>query len=137
MMVCYNWEMTSVKQKILIVEDDESIRQAIAIGLTRSGFEVEQANDGEEGLRCALELHPDLILLDLRMPKKTGQEMLDELRTDEWGADVPVIVLSNADDNLDIFLATKDGRTSYAVKSSMELEEIIKLIEFRLGKSKK
>lgn len=126
--------MTSVKQRILIVEDDEPIRQAITIGLTRSGFEVEQAKDGEEGLERALKLHPDLILLDLRMPKKTGQEMLDELRQDKWGADVPVIVLSNADDNLDIYLATKDGRTSYAVKSSMELEEIIKLIEFRLGK---
>lgn len=129
--------MVSVKQRILIVEDDEPIRQAIAIGLTRSNFEVEQAKDGEEGLERALELHPDLILLDLRMPKKTGQEMLDELREDKWGADVPVIVLSNADDNLDIYLATKDGRTSYAVKSSMELEEIIKLIEFRLGKKSK
>lgn len=128
--------MTSVKQRILIVEDDEPIRQAIAIGLSRNGFEVSEAKDGDEGLKTALELHPDLILLDLRMPKKTGQEMLDELRTDKWGAEVPVIVLSNADDNLDIYLATKDGHTSYAVKSSMELEEIIKLIKFRLGKKK-
>lgn len=126
--------MASVKQKILIVEDDEAIRQSISIGLSRSGFEVIEAADGEEGLSSALKAHPDLILLDLRMPKKTGQEMLDELREDQWGAEVPVIVLSNADDNLDIFLATKDGRTSYAVKSSMELEDIIKLIKFRLGK---
>lgn len=126
--------MASENQKILIVEDDEPIRQAIAIGLSRNGFEVIEAKDGEEGLAQALKVHPDLILLDLRMPKKTGQEMLDELREDEWGKDVPVIVLSNADDNLDIYLATKDGRTSYAVKSSMELEEIINLIKFRLGK---
>lgn len=126
--------MASVKQRILIVEDDEAIRQSISIGLSRSGFEVTEAKDGEEGLKSALKIHPDLILLDLRMPKKTGQEMLDELRSDKWGAEVPVIVLSNADDNLDIFLATKDGRTSYAVKSSMELEDIIKLIKFRLGK---
>lgn len=124
----------SVKQKILIVEDDEPIRQAIAIGLSRNGFEVSEAKDGEEGLKSAFKVHPDLILLDLRMPKKSGQEMLDELRADKWGVNVPVIVLSNADDNLDIYLATKDGRTSYAVKSSMELEEIIKLIKFRLGK---
>ena len=122
------------KQTILIVEDDEPIRQAIAVGLERNGFEVVQAADGEEGLKLALEQKPDLVLLDLRMPKKTGQEMLDELREDEWGVEVPVIVLSNADDNLDIYLATKDGRTSYAIKSSMELEEIIKLIKFRLGK---
>ena len=126
--------MASVKQKILIVEDDEPIRQTIAIGLSRDGFEVSEAKDGEEGLKLALKTHPDLILLDLRMPKKTGQEMLDDLRQDEWGANVPVIVLSNADDNLDIYLATKDGRTSYAIKSSMELEEIIKLIKFRLDK---
>jgi DNA-binding response OmpR family regulator len=126
--------MASDKRTILIVEDDEPIRQAIAVGLERNGFEVLQAVDGEEGLKTALAEHPDLILLDLRMPKKTGQEMLDDLREDKWGADVPVIVLSNADDNLDIYLATKDGRTSYAIKSSMELDEIIKLIKFRLGK---
>lgn len=126
--------MVSEKQRILIVEDDEPIRQALTIGLSRSDFEVIEARDGEEGLKLALSDHPDLILLDLRMPKKTGQEMLDELRQDEWGSQVPVIVLSNADDNLDIYLATKDGRTSYALKSSMELSEIIKLIKSRLSK---
>src|SRR5690348_8520907 len=92
---------------VLIVEDDTLISEAIGEGLKRAKIDSMSANDGIEGLKVAHKHHPDLIILDLIMPNKNGHEMLDELRSDKWGATVPVLVLTNASDNLDIFLATK------------------------------
>lgn len=126
--------MTEDTKTILIVEDDELTRQALEEGTKASGFDVLGAADGEQGLKLAKEKHPDLILLDLMMPKKDGHEMLKELRTDEWGANVPVLVLTNAGDNLDIHLATTEGATGYAIKSDVKLEEIVSLINKHLEK---
>lgn len=117
---------------VLIVEDDELIAEALAEGLKRAKVKVTHAADGVEGLEKALKTHPDHIVLDLMMPKKNGHEMLAELRQDEWGADVPVTVLTNATDNLDIYLATQHQNTNYAIKSSMTLEDIVKTIKNRL-----
>lgn len=115
-----------------MVEDDELIAEALSEGLKRSGAKVSQAADGAEGLDKALKDHPDHIVLDLMMPKKNGHEMLAELRQDSWGANVPVTVLTNATDNLDIYLATQHQNTNYAIKSSMKLEDIVNTIKNRL-----
>ncbi len=119
---------------VLIVEDDPQIAEALHDGLEGAGFKVMTAANGEEGLKAALKNHPDLILLDLMMPVKNGHELLAELRKDKWGAKVPVTVLTNATDNVDIFKATQQGNTNYAIKSSMKLEDIIEMIKVRIAK---
>ncbi len=81
--------------KIAIVEDEAAIRRMYALKLKFSEFEVCEAEDGEHGLVIIKEHQPDLILLDLRMPKMNGDEMLRELRATEWGEKIPVIILTN------------------------------------------
>lgn len=81
--------------KILIVEDDVQIRQIYEFKLQNSGYSVELAHDGESGIEAAERFTPDLILLDLRMPVMNGDEMLERLRAEQWGADIRVIILTN------------------------------------------
>lgn len=81
--------------KILIVEDEAALQLMYKFKLENSGFTVAIAGNGQDGLRQAEHFLPDLILLDLRMPIMTGDEMLAKLRQTEWGADMRVIVLTN------------------------------------------
>jgi two-component system alkaline phosphatase synthesis response regulator PhoP len=124
--------MPEKRPTVLIVEDDELIAEALSEGLTRAKVKVLTATDGEAGLETALKSRPDHIILDLMMPKMNGHEMLAELRRDKWGAHVPVTVLTNATDNLDIYMATQHQNTHYAIKSSMTLEDIVKTVKNRL-----
>ena len=130
----YNAAMPKKSHTVLVVEDDKLIAEALSEGFKRSDIKVSLAVDGVEGLNKALKEHPDHIVLDLMMPKKNGHEMLAELRQDDWGANVPVTVLTNATDNLDIYLATQHQNTYYAIKSSMKLEDIVKTVKSRLPK---
>lgn len=81
--------------KILVVEDEASIRDLYALKLEREGFQAFTAINGEDGFQKAQELKPDLILLDLRMPVMTGDEMLLKLRETDWGSEIRVIILTN------------------------------------------
>jgi DNA-binding response OmpR family regulator len=83
------------KRKLLIVEDDRSIADLYLFKFELAGYEVRSAYDGLEGLKAAEEFLPDIILLDLRMPVMNGDEMLEKLRSKEWGADMRVIILTN------------------------------------------
>lgn len=85
----------SQKQKITIVEDEPAICDMYKMKLTLQGFDVSVAQDGKEGLRVIKENKPDLILLDLRMPVMSGDEMLEKLRQTKWGADIRVVILTN------------------------------------------
>lgn len=116
------------KKKILVVDDDENLRTVLVDKLTASGFEVVGAVDGEEGLKKALEWHPDAILLDVMMPKMNGWEMLDKLRADAWGKTVRVIMLTAADATPDVAHALKRGIREYLVKTSYNLEDIVKML---------
>lgn len=80
---------------VLLVEDDEAIAELYRARLLQDGFRVSIARDGEEGLRLATSLRPDLIYLDLRLPKLGGLEVLRELRKSPAGASVPVVILTN------------------------------------------
>lgn len=120
---------------ILIVEDEKMIRDVLHLELVRQGFVVFEAIDGEEGLKISLKEHPDLVLLDLAMPKVEGMDMLRGLRNDEWGKSVPVIILTNLpsgdeERNRDI---TELEPTYYFVKTEKKMEEITDAIKDRLG----
>ncbi|MBV9100973.1 MAG: response regulator [Candidatus Dormibacteraeota bacterium] len=81
--------------RVLLIEDDEATADMYRLRLTTDGYEVLTASDGEEGLRRAAEDHPDLIYLDLRLPKLDGFEVLERLRADPRTETIPVVILSN------------------------------------------
>lgn len=117
------------KRKILIVDDDDSLRNALKDKINQEGFDALTASDGEEGLKIGIKEKPDLILLDVFMPKINGIKMLKKLREDEWGEHVPVLLLSNDDDPEHIRETLKDNATDYLIKSDWGLEDIIKKIK--------
>lgn len=107
------WE----KKKVCIIDDDPHLREIYFTKFTQEGFQVVVAVDGEEGLRCIRETRPDIILLDLQMPVKNGIEVLQELDTDEVLSKIPVIVLTNID-NEDAFKEVGKFETRfYLIKS--------------------
>lgn len=87
--------MGNRETKILVVEDEPSIQHMYKMKLELAGFEVETADNGKQGLEAAEKFKPTLILLDLKMPEMTGEEMLEKLRETDWGANIRVIVLTN------------------------------------------
>lgn len=81
--------------KIAVIEDEHAIAQMYKMKLELSGFQAHVAGNGQEGLELIQEFVPELILLDLRMPIMSGDEMLEKLRSTDWGAKVRVIILTN------------------------------------------
>ena len=120
--------------KILFVEDEPSLQKAISELLTQEGFEIFSAIDGEEGLEMAKKEKPNLILLDLILPKKDGFEVLKELKADSELKDIPVIVLTNLEGMGNVEKALELGATTYLVKANYELEDVVTKIKDFLGK---
>ncbi len=113
--------------KILIVEDEESMLDALADKFAREGFPRPlTARDGESGLAIALKEHPDLLLVDILMPKLDGLTMLKKIREDEWGKTAKAIILTNldtTDEMLGTVAATEPSY--YLLKSNWKIEDVI------------
>ncbi len=124
-------------KKILIVEDEDSLRLALSNKLEKNGYFVSQAKDGVEGLNMALVNQPDLILLDIAMPRMDGFSMLDKLRENNWGKKVKVIILTNFDaDDEKMSKVIKDQPSYYLVKNNNTLEQIIEKVQELLSQPK-
>lgn len=117
------------KQKILIVEDEATLQKALQDVLTQENYEIISALDGEVGYNLAVEKNPDLILLDLILPKKDGFTVLKELKTNQKTANIPVIILTNLEGADDIQKALDLGATTYLVKANYELDDILDKIK--------
>ena len=115
------------KKKTLLVEHEESMLDVISDYLENQEFTTLTARDGEEGLGIALKEHPDLILLDILMPKMDGMIMLKKLRLDEWGKKAPVIILTNVSPSANSVINSvlQNEPAYYLVKSDVELEGIV------------
>lgn len=124
---------TSAK-KILIVEDESMLLEALSDKFTQEKFTVFKATNGDEGLTVALKEHPDLILLDIIMPQMDGITMLDHIRKDQWGATVPVFMLTNVNDSKSISEAMKYKVHHFFVKADMDLAEIVNEANRTIGK---
>jgi DNA-binding response OmpR family regulator len=129
-----NFNMTKTKNKILIVDDEESLSEALRVKFELDGFEVFIAKDGEEGLDIAMNKKPDIILLDIIMPKMDGLTMLKYLRTSDSGKSIPVIVLSNLSDDEKIAEALATGSHDYLIKSDWKIEDVVKRVKEKLGR---
>ena len=117
---------------ILLIEDEGALQKTLGDVLSKEGYKILAALDGEVGARLAKEKTPDLILLDLVLPKITGLEVLKQLRGDEETKDIPVIVLTNLENLEDIQRATDLGATTYLVKSNYELQEVVQKVKTAL-----
>lgn len=121
------------KKKILVIEDERAILELFANQLEDKDITVLSAKDGKEGLLLALKDHPDLILLDLVMPKMDGITMLKKLRSDTWGSIVPVIILTNLINNSSRCAAEKYNAVGFIVKTDLKLENFIPEVKKRLA----
>ena len=121
---------------ILVVEDEAPMAMALGDKLESEGFTVLKAADGKTGLTMALEHHPDLILSDLKLPEMDGMEMIRELRTDSWGKDAKVIILTNISDVSKIEEAMVHGTFFYMVKGDTSMAEVVEKVRSQLGLSK-
>lgn len=116
-------------KKILIVEDDSSLRELYKIKMEDEGFEVDTAKDGEEGVEKIRENKPDLVLLDLMMPRKNGFSVLEEVKGDNSCCTIPIIALSNLNSGNDINLVKKLGAIEYLVKSKTSLSNLVNIVK--------
>jgi len=113
-----------MNKRILLIEDDRILRKACETSLVKRGFVILTASNGAEGIRQAKELLPDLILLDMRMPKMTGAETLAALKQNEKTRAIPVVILSNSSSEEGIQSAETLGAAGYLVKASLSLREL-------------
>ena len=122
--------MEQNKKNILLVDDDPLIIRMYQNRLTKDGYVVNTASHGEEALIQVMKKKPDLILLDIMMPKMNGVETLKRLKEEEKTRMIPVIILSNLGDNpRDIEAAKKLGALDYLVKANITLKELSKRIK--------
>lgn len=118
---------------VLIVDDDVELSNVLIEKLQQVGLGTLYAKDGKEGLKIAFESHPDIILLDMLMPKMNGLEMLIELRNDKWGKDVEVILLTVLDDVESLSQAMEEHSFEYLIKTDWKLDEIVGKIKSKLS----
>ena len=121
--------MEGKKTKILIVEDEEILLTALSEELKQEGFEVAGAKDGVEGVEKAVSEKPDLVLLDLVMPRLDGIGALKQMKDNPAIKDIPVVILTNLSDYDKVSDALSLGAMDYLVKANYRLEELVNKIK--------
>ena len=116
-------------KKILHIEDEVGLQKTLASFLEKAGFKVVGASDGELGLKVLDEEKPDLLIVDLILPKKDGFEVLETIRSKEATKNLPVIVLTNLEEKYDIERAMAYGVRAYLVKANYKPEEIVEKVK--------
>ncbi len=116
-------------KKILFIEDESALQKTFGEILTIEGYEMVSALDGETGLKLAQTEKPDLIILDLVLPKLHGFEVLQKVKANKEIKDIPVIVLTNLETMADVEKAIELGAMTYLVKANYSLEEVISKVK--------
>lgn len=126
----------SKKIKILVVEDDSTLNKVLVNALKEKKVDVLSATNGEEGLKKTFQEKPDLILLDIMMPVMDGMTMLKELRKDEFGKNVFVIILTNAEPSGELIdeASRYPYVSSYLMKSEFGIQEVVQIALNKLKK---
>jgi len=129
--------MSNKKQKILMIEDDKFLRKIYRDKLTRAGFVFIEATNGIEGANKIISEKPDLVLLDLILPRKNGFDVLIDMKRNLNTKNIPVIILSNLSQELDIKRGLSFGAEDYLVKTDISLSEVVDKVRGWLVKTKK
>ncbi len=117
-----------VRPKICVIDDDADLREIYLLNLNRENFDAVLAKDGNEGLSIIREHKPDAIILDLQMPNKNGFEVLAELSTDRDLKTIPVVILSNADDQESFKKVGQFETHFYLVKALTNPQKVVKIL---------
>ena len=125
--------METTQKKVVIVEDDDHISKVYEIKFAKEGIKTVIARDGEEGVIVITAEKPDMIILDLMVPKKDGFAVLEEIKKNPELANIPVIVLSNLGQKVDQERALALGANEYLVKVNQPIQEIIDKVKAYLG----
>ena len=125
----YHQSMT----KIAIIEDDPVISQMYRTKFETNGFDVQLANNGKRGVALVEEFIPDLILLDLQMPEMGGAEALEIIRKNEWGKNIPVIILTNMGEEESPKKIRELGIHSYIVKANLTPKQVVERVKGALN----
>lgn len=120
--------------KILFIEDEPALQKALGDFLRSHGYEVLSALDGEQGLAEVRRAHPDLVLLDLILPRLHGLDILQAMRDDPLLSAIPVVILTNVESSESVERAVELGAKAYLVKTDYALEEVLAKVQSVLGK---
>jgi DNA-binding response OmpR family regulator len=126
--------MSDESVKVLLIEDDVRVRELYELVLKMDEYQVITAETGEEGLEKARSEQPDLIFLDIRLPGMNGLEVLEVLRQDEQTSAIPVVILSNLDDEKTVSKGVSLGALEYVVKSRITPQDLSKRVKDIGGK---
>lgn len=123
-----------MNKKVLIVEDEEALLKALSDGLSNKEFDVFTAKDGVEGLEAALKEKPNLILLDLLMPRMDGITMLKKVRETggDWGKKVKIVILTNLEDQEKLASAVENQVYDYMIKTNWNIADVLKKVRVEL-----
>ena len=116
-------------KKILIIDDEEPIRNLYSYKFKISGFEVKSADNGRNGIKLTQEFNPDIILLDLMMPEMNGEEFLKEIRQYDWGKDVKVLILTNIGKDEAPAILRILNISGYVVKANHTPQQVLGIVE--------
>ena len=121
-----------LNKKVLIAEDEPAMLSALADKFEQEGCVVIQAQDGQIALDCAVKERPDIILLDILMPKMNGMEVLDKIRKgSDWGSKVPIVILTNVAPTETITTGVIENKPSlYLIKVDWKLSEVVQKIRY-------
>lgn len=125
---------TTRGRRVLIIEDDTFLRELISQKLSKEGYSIIEAIDGEEGVKKTKEEKPEIILLDLILPGIDGFEVLSQIKGDQTTSSIPVIILSNLGQKEDIERGLKLGAVDYLIKAHFTPGEIIEKVKTVLGR---
>lgn len=129
---CYNYRITNfqIMNKILLVEDDRILAKLYQVKFQKAGFDAQLAFDGQEGLDLMKSFGPDLIILDLIMPKVDGIAFLEKVRENPElaGRGTPILILSNLGQESDIKKATELGAKDFFIKADISLEQMVEKV---------
>lgn len=123
----------TTQKKVLVVEDEMYLRIPLAEQFKMAGFAVFEGKNGLEGLEKALAEHPDIIVLDVMMPKMSGTEMFEKLQQDPRGRDIPVLILTNSVERDFVKDVLGSNMPEYMVKSDWDIADIVKKVKQKLG----
>jgi DNA-binding response OmpR family regulator len=123
----------TAQKRILLVEDDDALANVYLIRLQAEGFNVERVSNGEDALATALKYHPDLVLLDVMMPKVSGFDVLDILRNTPETSNLKVTMLTALGQESDIERAKALGVDDYLIKSQVVIADVVERIRHQLG----
>jgi len=128
--------MPNKKPKVLMIEEDHFLRKIYRDKLSRSGFEFLEATNGEEGLNKIIAERPDVILLDLILPRKNGFDVLIDIKSNKNTENIPVIILSNLGQESDIQRGLALGAKDYLVKTEVSLSGVVEKAKEQLVRAR-